>query len=439
MKRRYWQFYWPLTLMGMAVLLGRLAQNYVLLDYPRGVQELAVFALAYAAFGPFRAGLIFVPHMTNVLVRGPKSLRAALRFVASVCLLLTVPIVLLAWTPLGPLILPRIYDIGTERIARLVLYLRYLSPLIFVFGLSHFFVGLLVQARRTGTVTALRVLEVALVVAVLAVGLRLGWEPVLTISLSIIVPRCAHLLLSGAFVLLLHHHASPEKDEPLPQRRIAAYFLPMLGTSVLFAVTRPIVFAFLTSLNPSGDPALPDVDAMVAGVSLAFTFTMIFHAAVNQFRHLFVTFGKRDPTGVRRFMVRVTGVVTVLLVAAALSPVAETFFRLLQGATGRTLRMATQAMLPLCLVPAAICFRNYYHGIAMVHRRTGGMAVGSVMRNLSVLVLAALLTAVGWYNHVWAAAMLVVGFASEATTVMLWTRGWRQEVLGEAAMRRPDR
>jgi len=154
---------------------GRLAQNYVILCYEKGVEELALFVLALAVFGPFQSSLVFVPQMANVMVRGPQSFRACLRFLLGVCLLFTAPLLLIGWTPLGDAVLSQIYEVTPDRVARLRAYLRYFAPLVVINGSSGFFTGLLVQARRTGIVIMLRMAGIAMLLSVLVLGTLLGW------------------------------------------------------------------------------------------------------------------------------------------------------------------------------------------------------------------------------------------------------------------------
>jgi len=431
-QRSYWHFYWPLSLMGAVALGGRLAQNYVLLDYESGVHELAIFALALAVFSPFTAGIGFAPQMANVLVRGQRSFRAALRFLVTVCATFTLPLALLAWTPLGARVLPHIYSVDAESLALIVRYLRYLTPLILISGVSNFLVGLLVQVHRTGMVTALRGLHLALTAGMLALGVHGGWDPALNLSLSLLVPGAAHLLLAVVLLVLYHEHRAVGEDRPLRQRQIAAFFVPMVLTTVMFTLSRPIIFGFITAMDGS-NPAR--VEGMVAGLSLAFSFHMIFQSAINQFRNLIVTFGREDLPGVRAFMVRSTGVVSALMVTVVVTPAAGLFLRHFQGASGDTLQMARQALYVLVLVLPIVALRNYYHGLAMVHRRTGAMVAGGVMRNLAILAFAVLLTVLGWYNHLWAAGVLAAGFGAETLTVIALTRKWRRDLLPDGADR----
>ncbi|MCK4283616.1 MAG: hypothetical protein KAX44_04795, partial [Candidatus Brocadiae bacterium] len=415
------------SLMAVAFFSGRLFQNYVLLRYEEGVRELAMFALAMAFFHPFRGTLIFAPQMANVLVRGPKSFRASFSFLIGMSVLFTVPILLVAWTPLGRRIMPLIYGVSDENIRLILLYLRYFTPLVLVGGVCFYCEGLLVQAKRTGIVSALRIGSLGMLVAVLVIGCGLRWRPVTAVGLSVLLSAVTHAIVAGGFTLAFRVRHSGGEDSALKQREIAAFFLPMVATTVMFALTWPIIFAFLTSLNPDGDPGLPAVEPMIAGVSLALSFSLLFHATLNQLRHLLVTFVREDRRGVRRFVMRVTAGVAVLMVIVVVSPAARLFLRHLQGAEGPTLTMARQALWVMLLVPPIVGCRNYFHGLAMVDRRTGAMAAGSFARNLAVIVCAPALVALGWYNHVAAAIMFVSALAAEAATVFLLTRARRRK------------
>lgn len=427
-QRDYWRFYWPLALIGVVAVAGRLAQNRVLLGYAEGTRELAQFTIALAIFQPFRSALIFVPQMSNVLVRGPKSFRSSVRFLCTVAAALTLPAVLLGWTPLGGWLLPLFYDFAPDRIAGIQAYLRYFAPLILMGAGAGFLTGLLVQSMRTGMATVLGVSRIVMLIGVVGLGARAGWPPVVTLSCSMLLAGAGHLALA-ALLYAKYGKAPPAgEDRRLTQRETAAFFLPMVATTILFSISRPIIYAFLTSLNPTGDRSLPNVDAMVSAVGLAFTLNMGFQLTVNQFRNVLVTFGDQDPAGVRRFIWRVAFGLSVVMVAAVASPFVRWFLHDLQNAEGELLRMARQAVWPLVLAPVIVTWRNYYHGLAMVHRRTAGMAVGGLARVGSVWVCARLLTALGLYNHVAAAAMLVVAFAAEAGTTMLFTRRWRAEL-----------
>ena len=73
-----------------------------------------------------------------------------------------------------------------------------------------------------------------------ALGVHGGWHPALTLSLSLLVPGAAHLLLAAVLLVLYHEHRAVGEDRPLRQRQIAAFFMPMVFTTVMFTLSRPI-------------------------------------------------------------------------------------------------------------------------------------------------------------------------------------------------------
>ncbi len=437
MSKRQWtylKFFWPLSLMGILLQVGRLAQNYVLLDFDRGVRELAMFALALGILGPFRSVVAMVPQMVTVVGDSPAARRRCLRFVTAVYLVITLPLLILAWTPLGALTARALYDVDAAGARTIVFYLRFLSPMLLVIGWRQYFSGLLIRQRRTGWITLLQAIGQVLVIAVLAIGTRFALDAVRVISLSAVVPAVISLVVAGVLVWRRPVRDSDPEETPEPKsyRQLLQYFWPLAVTTFMFTLSRPLIFALVTRLNPTRDPSGIDTTAMIAALSLAFSCGIMFQGTVNQFRHLMVTFGKKDPAGVRRFMTAVTIVVSGVMVLVLATPAARLFLYHLQGARGETLEMTLGALWVLALVPAVIAWRNYHHGLAMVQSRTVALAAGSLARNGSIIIVGLALLAAGWLNHWTGAALLVTCFFSEAAAVMI-TR-WR---LGIAAADRP--
>jgi hypothetical protein len=180
----------------------------------------------------------------------------------------------------------------------------------------------------------------------------------------------------------------------------------------MFSLSRPILYSFLGRL--------PDPAPIIAALRVGFDFALIFHNLLNQFRHLFVTFGKADLPGVRRFMIRVTAVVVGGMLLVTMTPLAHVLLRDLIGVRGEVLTMSRHVLMVMCLLPILVSFRNYFHGLAMIDRRTGPMGAGAVIRNLATYGASALLLGLGRLNHVTAAAILTVGFLGETLVVIFW-------------------
>ena len=404
---QYWRFYWPLALTGVAMVLAVQFQNGALARYPEAVTELAIFALASSTFGLFNAGLNFTSQLANVFARSVPARRASQRFVAVASLVLTAPLALIAATAAGRDAIAWAYGVETALADRVVEYLRYMLPLLFVSAQRLYLTGLLVQARMTGRVTALNVAFLGAAVAALVAGFALGLAPVFTLVGS---QAAAGLLHWGCSAAVVRRSVSlPADGSPPTAAELVRFFAPMATTGAMFAISRPVLYAFVGRT--------PEGIASIAALRVAFDFSSIFQQAANQFRHFFVTFGLSHLAAKRRFMALVCAGITGLMLVVAATPLADWLLGGLLGIPPTVLSPAVEALLVLCLMPAVIIVRNYGHGLLMVRRRTTGMAVGGALRVAAIAAAAQLAHVFGWLDHIAAAAILILGFAVEAAVV----------------------
>jgi len=432
LQRQYWQFYWPLTLTGLAVLLAKQFQNGALARYPDAVRELAIFAIATSTFFVCNAAILFIPQMANVLARSRRANRVCLRFTVVSCVVLSTFLALLSFSPPGRMLLAAVFDIEGSKLNSVMAYLRLLTPLIVINALRQYYTGLLVQGHRTATVTIMNAVYLASTVAVLVVGFQAGWSVVTTLALSLLAPAALHLVFSFAAYHLGDHRPDRFGEDDLSYREVFAFFWPVAVTSVMFALSRPILYSFVSRR--------PDSDATIAVLRVAFDFTLIFQNPMNQFRHLFVTFGGQDAHGVRRFMIRVMMAITAVMLLVAATPISTSVLRDLLGVGDELLARAGEVVWVMCLIPLVVTARNYYHGLSLVRRRTRSMAAGGIGRVLAIYAAAWALYHLGWLNHAWAAVVLVLGFVIETAVVVLSMHLWPHEVAGgdEPVLVAPD-
>jgi hypothetical protein len=405
----YWKFYWPLALTGVVMVLGVQFQNGALARYPEAVTELAVFALGYSTFGFFRASLNFIAQLSNVFARSPTGTRLCHRFVFAASTIIVLPLLFLGHSELGAHALAALYRTDDAITARVQEYLVYLAPIVLLGAQRFYYNGLLVQARLTGWVTVLNVVFLSTEIGGLVTGFTLGLKPVLVLvgseTLAIVVQLAVTLWIKARF------YRPPEKPEheDLTYRELIAFFIPVSMTGVMFALSRPVLYAFV-SRTPHGLLA-------IAAMRVAFDFSMIFQASANQFRHFFVTFGLDDLAAKRRFMTLVGLGITGIMLVFALTPLSDAIWQNLMAIPEDVRALAVQVILIMCLMPGVIIVRNYYHGRLMVERRTAGMAVGSLARVAGIYVASQLLFSAGWLNYLTATAVLIGGFVIETVVV----------------------
>lgn len=430
LQKQYWRFYWPLALMGVGSLLGRQVQNSVLASFDVA-RELAIFAYASSVYFLLNSVLVFIPQLSNVLARDRQSHRVCLLFTAGLAAALTAAMAVLVFAPVGRTLVAMIFQVSPADLDSVLLYLRLMAPLLPAGALRQYYTGLLVQDRLTGTLTVLHVIQLVLAAAIMLLGLWARWSAVTTVVSSIIASEVTHAILLSAIYLRRHRFpcdADPRADAAaLRYRDVWAYFWPTATTSVMFSFSRPVIFSYVSRLAQA--------DATTAALRVAFDFAMLFHAPLNQFRHLFAVFGAADPAGVRRFMIRVTLAATVLMLLVAGTPLAGLVLGKMMGVRGQVLEMSRQALLVLCLVPLTIGIRNWFHGRMLTGRHTGGMAAGGILRVAATWLATWAFQAAGMLDHISAAAVLVLGFAMEALTCLPFTA--RLHHLSSASARPP--
>ncbi|MCC5808252.1 MAG: hypothetical protein JJU00_18135 [Opitutales bacterium] len=412
-QREYWSFYWPLTLTGLAMLLANQVQNGVLARYPDAAKELTTFALAVSFHAFLHAALVFVPQMANVYGRSRVSVRACFAFTARAGALLSLPLLILGWTRAGLVLPQRIFGVDDGMAETMQLYFRLLAPTVFLDGLRHALTGLLIQARRTGVVTVLNVGFLAVVLGLLFYGFRAGFPAVWTVGIAQLGGSLAALAATG--FLWSRLYLAHEDDVPPPsQRELWAYFWPVALTSVCFALSRPVIFFFAAWA--------PDAFVLIAALRVAFDFSMLFFNPVNQFRHVMVTFGLRDVSGIGRFMLVVVLVLSGLLLLSGLTPAGAWVFAVIFGLDGQVLEYAAAALLPLALVPLAMGLRNWQHGKALLRKTTRRMGVSAVARVAVIAVASWAMVSLGWLGPRTGALLLAFGFLAEAASMWLIAR-----------------
>lgn len=163
-------FFFPLLLnvqlmsVSHTVINGALAR---LEDYVTALAGMSVAMIIHL----FVASPSYQNHtVTIAMVRGRKSMRSVLIFVGLVASYVAVMLCLIAFSPLGDLVLVKLLGTPPEvaQAAREALYILALLP--FFTGLRGFFQGLIIQARRTSLVSVATGVRVAALFGYLAIG-----------------------------------------------------------------------------------------------------------------------------------------------------------------------------------------------------------------------------------------------------------------------------
>ena len=412
--RKYWTFFWPLALTGLALLLARQFRNGALARYPEAAFELAVFAVATSLIFVFAAAQLFLPQMSNLYVRTPRAYQICLRFTLVSSALLTIPLLIVGLSSGGKVIVGQVFNVEGETLDSVIIYIRLLCPLVVLMGLQRFYIGLLVQGRFTGKVTVIQCIYLAAVIGVLVLGFQLRLPAVLTITFAQLVPATLQLLL--LYLAFRRYHAWPDpaqSDHPT-YRELFDFYWPVALTSFTFALSRPTIYSFVSQT--------PNAILAIAALRITFDLSMLFRSPLNEFRHLLVTFGADELRNVGKFMFWIIIGVTGLMIVAAGTPVSTFLLHDVLGVSGSVLALSKDIFWILCLMPIISGLRNYLHGASLLERRTRAMGGGGIFRLLLTYAACQLTAHLGILDHRIAALIFVLGFLGEALAMILFRK-----------------
>tara|TARA_Y100001934_G_C12323421_1_gene761270 strand:+ start:772 stop:1977 length:1206 start_codon:yes stop_codon:yes gene_type:complete len=396
------------------VLAGQF-QNGVLARYPEAVAEIATFAIASGTFGMFHACINFVSQMSNVYGRSTEGRRRCLRFVVAASVVITLPLLVIAFAPIGARLLSTVYGVGPDVAQHVTTYLKLLAPLTIIDAFRQYCVGLIVQARLTGWVTVLNLIHLTTFIGALLLGFSEGFAPVYVLTGAQALGAVVHLGLLIWVVRARYRPPTRQEHANVSRRELIEFFMPVATTGVMFAISRPVLYALVART--------PDAIVSIAALRVGFDVATLFQVTANQFRHFFVTFGDDALAEKRRFMVLIGLGITACMLLIAATPVSRLLLADLIGIEGEVLRQGREVLLLMCLLPGLILWRNYYHGLLMVARATAGMAWGGMTRVAGIYVMAQACFVLGLLNHFTSTVVLLLGFALEAAIVtVIWRR-----------------
>jgi len=279
-------------------------------------------------------------------------------------------------------------------------------------GLRQFQLGLLVQNRMTGRVTVLNLIQLSVMITGLMSGFSLGLPAPIVLVGSQLVSSVLHLALLIQIVRRDYRLPSVAEHENLKVGELISFFVPVATTGVMFAVSRPVLYAFIART--------PDAIVSIAAMRVGFDVATLFQMTANQFRHFFVTFGDTNLREKRLFMFLVGSGITAVMLIIALTPLSTFLLSDLIGVKGKVLLQAREVLMMMCVLPALLLWRNYYHGLLMVARKTNGMAMGSMSRVGAIYLFAQFLYFLQILDYQTGTIILLLGFVLEATVVTIF-------------------
>jgi len=163
-------FFFPLLLNVQLMSVSHTVINAALAREQDYVAALAAFATAMVIHLFFASPSYQNHTVTIAMVRGQRSKRGVLLFVVLVAVYVSIMLLLIAFSPLGDLLLLRVLGVSQELAHETRKVVAVLALLPFITGFRGFFQGLVIRARRTGLVSLATGVRIAALFGYLLLG-----------------------------------------------------------------------------------------------------------------------------------------------------------------------------------------------------------------------------------------------------------------------------
>jgi hypothetical protein len=412
---RYWAFYWPLCITSMAIIFGEQFQNAALSHFSESTKDISIYAVTISIFALFNSTLIFTPQLVGVMVKDIHSRQLCGQFILLFSIVLLFAYLAFSFSTFGAQVISFSFNFSDETTAKILFYTVLLSPLIVVNAMRQYLMGLLIKHRATLLVTFINGFSLCILVVSVFIGYLCN---IAAIENLILAQFIGSLLSLAVAAIVTKKYVRFPSDKQAPTKitfyDIYSFFWPVAITSTIFGLTRPLIFAFLGQTHASIES--------IAVLKLSFDFMLIFVFMLNQVRHLFTSFGHKHIQNIKHFLVYLMLFVSSIMIIITATPIFYLVFGGLINADETIQTPIRDVLWIMCLMPAVIAFRNYYHGLMLLGKTTQWMVLGASVRVATISFSAWLCLVNGILDHIAAAWILWLGYASEALMVYLAIR-----------------
>ena len=418
--RRIVHTWWPLAaswlLMGaelpaLSAVVARLANPEINLAAYGGV----VFPLALIIESP----IIMLLAASTALSKDWNSYRKLYRFMMVSGAGLTVLHILVAFTPLYYVVVETILGAPQEIVEPARTGLMIMTPWTWSIAYRRFHQGVLIRfdhSKAVGVGTAVR-LGTDLIV--LTIGFSAGNLPgVVVATLAVasgVISEAIYVGIVVRPVLNRELKPAPAVKEPITLRGFLDFYIPLAMTSLLTLLVQPLGSAAISRMPEalSSLAAWPVVTGLVFMLrSMGMAYNEVVVALLDE---------PGSTRSLRRFTVILTGIATLLLLIITATPLADIWFRQLQGLSPRLADLALAGMWIALPMPGLNVIQSWFQGVILHGQRTRGITEAVVV----FLVTAGVIL---WGGVIWGAITgLFVGLAAFdiamlAQTLLLWHR-----------------
>ncbi len=422
--RRLIFFLLPLAITDIVLELGSQVLNGGMARAPEATTTLAAYGLGWGLVLFLTAPLAQAKELGLALVGDRATLVAVRRFVVLAGLALMGGLATLTLTPVGHWVIEELHAIPDELGAVVRVALFWLIPYPLLKGLSLFHAGLLLRVRRTALVSYATLSNLGVSIVAVFVLVALPWVHAQPIRLPVLV---TYLGVGTELAIILWGVARyvwgrlPAHDSggsaPPTLWGIVRFFWPLALIMLIQEMSRPVINLFVARG--------PDPTNALALLAVLYTLGRMPYGWLNEIRNLAPAF--REEPASRAYIRRFTPLCGLVSLAAMgvmfWTPLRDIMLGQWIGLPPHLVEMARIPLYLFAGFSVVVTARAYYHGVALVERRTQALAPSAPVRMLSIVATLLALPWLGITGATLGVAALLAGFAGELAAVWWGLRG----------------
>ena len=332
--------------------------------------------------------------------------------------LLTAIHALIAFTPLYDFVVVRLIGVPGEIVGPARLGMMIMTPWTWIAAYRCLNQGILIRGGQARAVSSGTLVRLSVEGLALLGGYRVGNLPgILVVTVAAVAGAVGEAIYVGLRVRPLLRgqlKVAPPVEPPLTFRALLAFYVPLALTELISVPVHPLRSAALSRMPlPLESLAVyPVVHSLLA----------IFISASRAYHDVVVALLDRPQAvpRLRRFALGLAGVILLLLLTVAMTPLAGIVFGQVAALAPPLVRLAQRGLWIALLYPSLLVFHSFFQG-ALVHSRlTWGVPEGLVVYLLTSTVILGAGVIRGQIGGLYIVLISIqLGFLAE-TTWMWW-------------------
>jgi hypothetical protein len=364
--------WWPLAASWLLMALELPALSVVVARLPDPEIHLAAYgSVVFSIALIIEAPIIMLLSASTALSKDWDSYTRIYRFMMRTGAALTVLHLIIALTPLYDVVVRDLIGAPEEIIGPARIGLIIMTPWTWAIAYRRFQQGVLIRFGHSRTVGIGTMIRLSADIIVLVIGYLIGTLPGIVVATSAVAAGVtSEAIYAGLAVRPVLRHelkSAPPVEPPLTLHTFMGFYVPLVMTSFLTMIARPIISAGLSRM--------PDALASLAVWPVVSSFSFLLSSLGVAYNEVVVAL-LDEPCAVRslrRFAAMLSGVLTVVIVLVAATPLSELWFGGVVGLSAELTHLASRALWLLLPMPALNVLISWFQGTILHDRRTRGI------------------------------------------------------------------